>query len=139
MCRISRIESLVGSDLEIIGYAFPTQPLRPGSSIEWVVWWRARHAISDERSVFVHLLNDRGEVVGQYDGPPTAGRRPTSTWQANDLIVDMRLLQLPSDLPPGNYHLRIGMYHWPSLERLPMRIAGIRQEHDALVIPFVVQ
>jgi len=94
--------------------------------------------VPDERSVLVHLIDSNNAIATQADGAPANGTRPTSQWRAGDIIIDSHVIALPADLPPGEYSLVFGMYHWPSLERLALSIGGTRQADDVARIPIDV-
>jgi hypothetical protein len=40
-------------------------------------------------------------------------------------VLDQHRLTLPNDLPPGEYQLRVGVYYWQTLERLPIIENGV--------------
>jgi hypothetical protein len=80
--------------------------------------WEALQPIEKDSKFFVHLLDDAGALVAQYDGMPGNWVHPTSTWGADEWFRD----QAPVDLqgvPAGSYRLTVGWY-WPdSGQRLP--------------------
>jgi hypothetical protein len=39
-------------------------------------------------------------------------------------IVDHYAIAIPPGTPPGQYELRVGMYLWPDLTRLPVTLNG---------------
>lgn len=45
---------------------------------------------------------------------------PTSIWSPGEVIDDPRANRLPADLPPGTYHVMIGLYRLETGERLPI-------------------
>ncbi|GIV93243.1 MAG: hypothetical protein KatS3mg056_1952 [Chloroflexus sp.] len=102
------------------GYDLSAGRVAAGDSIAITLWWEALRSNLDERSIMLHLRNDRDERIADVDGPPAAGGRPTSLWQAGEVVIDDRRLTIPADLPPGRYWLVIGSYRWPSLEPLPV-------------------
>ncbi len=59
--------------------------------------------------VLVRLVDAGGRTVGQYDVPPLDGHWPTSTWRVRDDPYDPHDLHIPSDLPPGDYRMLIGL------------------------------
>ncbi len=79
--------------------------------IDLTLTWQALAGDGRSYQVFVHLLDDSGELVAQADGPPQGGRYPTSIWTAGDWIVDPRQIQLPAGQQPGRYLLFAGLYH----------------------------
>ena len=79
----------------------PTEPrVRYGDAIELLgartdgttltLYWRANAPVSDEYSIFVHLLDANGAMVGQVDGLPFANRYPTWAWRPGQIIEDRR-------------------------------------------------
>jgi hypothetical protein len=80
--------------------------------------WEALQPIEKDSKFFVHLLDDDGVLVAQYDGMPGNWANPTSTWNAGEWSRD----QAPIDLqgvPGSSYRLTVGWY-WPdSGQRLP--------------------
>jgi hypothetical protein len=48
------------------------------------------------------------------------GRYPTQAWLPGDIVPDVHHVPLDPNVPAGTYHLQVGMYRWPSMERLPV-------------------
>jgi hypothetical protein len=133
------LDMQVGQDMRLQGYAIDKTSARPGDSLLLTLWWQALAAPGDERSVLVQLLDRRGTLAAQADGPPARGGRPTSQWQAGDLVIDSHQVALPADLAPGEYTLVFGMYRWPSLERLEMRSGKTRQADDVARLAITIE
>lgn len=92
----------------------------PGALIV-TLHWRATATPSASYTAFVHLLDASGKLLAQHDGPPLAGRYPTSAWQAGDQLADTYVIPLPANLPAGTYHLAIGLYNSKTLQRLAVQ------------------
>jgi hypothetical protein len=60
--------------------------------------------------VFLHLVDANGQLVAQRDSEPGGGLNLTSRWPPGETIIDNHGILIPSELPPGNYQLRIGLY-----------------------------
>lgn len=69
--------------------------------------WRAGASVDAEYTVFVHLLDAEGRLVGQADGLPSNGRLPTTTWEAGDRVVDSHSLPGGSE---GATRAVVGLY-----------------------------
>ena len=69
-------------------------------------------------TAFVHLRDASDHTVAQVDQQPTRGSFPTTAWRPGDLIWDRYTLAIPSNLPPGDYHLVAGLYRLATLQRL---------------------
>jgi hypothetical protein len=73
--------------------------------------WRAADFLDTDYTVFVHLVGAKGDAaLVQGDGPPLAGRWPTSLWLPGVALDDAHVIALPDDLPPGRYALLVGLY-----------------------------
>ncbi|MDQ2785766.1 MAG: glycosyltransferase family 39 protein [Chloroflexota bacterium] len=72
-------------------------------------WITPNHAIPDDYTVLVRLVDATGHDVGAYDIPPLDGHWPTSTWGPKDDPYDPHDLYIPPNLAPGQYRILIGM------------------------------
>lgn len=94
--------------------------LTPGEKLNLELKWSAPHWLDESYTFFVHLLDDRGQLVAQSDALPLGGIYHTYKWVPGQLITDWYQLPLPADLPPGNYTLELGAYNSITTERLPL-------------------
>ncbi len=111
-----------------------------GTEMRVGLLWQSLADGLQEYKVFVHLLDDSGAVVRQYDALPCAWNCPTSQWQAGQWIEDEAILSF-AGLPPGFYRLAIGLYDPATGERLPV-LAGDTAVPDAYFIlpqPITIQ
>jgi hypothetical protein len=102
-----------GPDIALVapaGQRVPQLSTPPGRTVNIPLRWLAVGAPAADYTVFVHLLDAKGKLVAQADGPPLAGRYPTTAWDAAELIDDTRQLPLPADLPDGRYTVQVGWY-----------------------------
>jgi hypothetical protein len=110
-----------GDAIELVGYDWQADWLEPGEPLPLRMYWRASQPITTDYTVFVHLVGPDGQLAAQCDSPPLGGTRPTTTWQPDEVIPDTCEVVLPSDAQARGYQVFVGMYSWPSLERLPAR------------------
>ncbi len=88
--------------------------LVPGGLLEVEHLWRYEDQKLGEPIVFYnHLLKD-GQLVAQADGVSVS----SDQWQKGDVIGARFIIRTPDPLPSGVYQLRVGLYTWPSLQRL---------------------
>jgi len=106
--------------IHLTGYALDTSALRQGGTLTVTLNWHTVKPPPENFVVFAHLLNKDGVLVAQRDAEPADGRFPTSAWPTGSTFGYSVSMQLPADLPSGDYRLLVGMYRWPSLERLPV-------------------
>jgi len=112
------IQAGLGDQITLLGFEAVAEA-KPGDALPVTLYWQAQGALPEDYTVFVHLLDSDGALVASHDGPPMAGRYPTRAWAPGEVVKDTHPLALPTDLAPGRYRLQVGMYRWPSLERLP--------------------
>lgn len=86
--------------------------------LELTLVWQVETAVSEDYTVFVHLLTPEGEFVVGQDGQPLAGLYPTSFWGEGEMIVDGR--SWFADVPAGEYQLQVGLYLLATGQRLPV-------------------
>jgi len=82
--------------------------------------WATNGPLAQDFTVFVHLVDEAGNLVTQHDGWPVMGTRPTGSWQAAEIISDGHMLEVPATLPAGMYRLRVGLYDGATGERLAL-------------------
>jgi hypothetical protein len=92
---------------------------RRGNWLSLWLHWYARQAPGVDTKYFVHLLDKDGNVMAQNDGIHVKYTRPSSQWQANEIISD--LIELPLwNLKPGEYRIAVGLTNPDTGERLPV-------------------
>jgi hypothetical protein len=87
-------------------------------TINLTLYWRCNTPTPDNLTVLAHLIDAEGRPVAQIDQPPVNGDYPTRAWSAGEMVEDAHLLNLPSDLSPGDYRLVVGLYQGDTLRRL---------------------
>jgi 4-amino-4-deoxy-L-arabinose transferase-like glycosyltransferase len=128
-------ESSLGNGIILRGYSISHDALQAGDTLTVTLFWERTGPVDDDYHVFVHLADAEERVWGQHDGQPLLGAHPTSQWAEDVVLPDPHSLQIDSQAPAGAYDLVVGMYRWPSLERLPAaRLDGDRWPDDRIVL-----
>ena len=122
--------SLVGYELHL-DYADHTIA---GGQVYLVLYWEAQRDLDTNYTVFTHVLDDQLNVWGQMDNQPVNATRPTSSWQVGEVVTDPILIPIQPDVPPGTYSLQVGLYSWPTIERLPVLSAPGQSIDDRVVL-----
>jgi hypothetical protein len=107
---------ILGS-IGLAGYVLPEEQPGPGETMIVQLFWQVYEVPPADYTVFVHVLNDQGQLVAQFDRPPGGGTSPTTSWKPGQILLDTYPVPLPEDLPAGEYTVHVGLYTWPSLER----------------------
>jgi len=121
-----QVEYTLGGQIELLGYDLEVGgrklevgdwELRVGD-FELTLYWRARAAVENDYTVFVHLVDQGGKLWAQGDSVPVGGMYPTSAWLPGQLIEDRHVIQVDPAAPPGSYRVLVGLYDPATLERL---------------------
>ena len=104
--------------IELAGLALPDGSFTAGESLPVRLTWRPSKEIERDLTVFVHLVDDSGQIVAQQDQRPLKGRWPTPAWQPGQNYVDLYEITLPDTLPAGEYAIRLGLYD--AVGRVPL-------------------
>ncbi|MEA3341420.1 MAG: hypothetical protein U9R15_15755, partial [Chloroflexota bacterium] len=108
-----------GDAVRLRGWKLGETALHPGASLTVTLAWEAMMELSDRYVVFVHMLSPDVMLAAQHD-VPLVESLPPSDWSPGITFSYPTAITLPDDLPSGDYHLLVGVYLWPSLERLPV-------------------
>lgn len=83
--------------------------IRSGNLLEVRLWWHSSGLLTENYTVFVHLVGPDDTIMSQHDNIAGADTYPTSMWQEGTRLRDRFFLKLPDTLSP-NSDLKIGLY-----------------------------
>jgi 4-amino-4-deoxy-L-arabinose transferase-like glycosyltransferase len=114
------LEALFGPLIKLKGYAVDTSAIRSSGVLSLTLQWQPQAPIAKNYHLFVHVMGQEGERVGQID--IAAGREPAGTagWQPGRYIRRVYPVAVPADIPSGSYFVSIGLYHPDNFARLPL-------------------
>jgi hypothetical protein len=107
-----------GEGVHLRGMALGSDAVAPGESGQLVLYWQTDEQPQAIYTVFVHVIDEEGDIVAQADHWP--GGLPSQTWAAGQVIVDEVLLPVDADVPPGKYRIAVGLYTAEDGVRLPV-------------------
>lgn len=84
--------------------------LKAGDPFCLEMQWSTKSQLPTDYTVFVHVLDQNGQLVAQSDLQPGSGYAPTSSWPIGQPITDRHGVVLPPTLAPGEYQIVIGLY-----------------------------
>ena len=70
--------------------------------------------------MFIHILNEKGDLVQQSDAFPVHWTYPTTHWQPKEYVSDVHEIVAETSLPPDKYTVKAGWYLEKTGERLPV-------------------
>ena len=89
-----------------------------GDTLHLSLMWRPEQALTSDYKVFVHVADESGRLVTQWDGLPCLNTARTSQWVVGEPVLDHVLIRIPEDVPRGEYSLLVGLYDGTTGERL---------------------
>lgn len=106
------VQTDLGTIAHLVGFDLSSQSIAPDQPITLTLHWQA---LSSETTVlykvFVHLLNENDEIIGQSDGEPSGGQRPFTGWLQNEFVTDVHVLNMNDGVSGGeNGRIVIGIY-----------------------------
>ncbi|MCA9997666.1 MAG: DUF2723 domain-containing protein [Anaerolineales bacterium] len=97
---------------------------QPGDTVHLTLQWEALDYAEESYTVFVHLIDLGNRPLVTLDYTPLGGAVPTHLWIPKWLpgqrLYDPYRLQIPPDLPSGQYLIEVGLYEMVSKRRLHM-------------------
>jgi hypothetical protein len=107
-----------GAQMRLLGYTLDRRTVQPGDPVTLTLFWQALQPLDKDYSTFAHMLDASG-IVAQQDSAHPNGV-PTSSWRLNKYARDDHVIEVPAQLPPGKYSLRVGVYDAATGVRLPL-------------------
>ena len=153
---------LFGARIAFTGYDQTLGLWESGQTVYLSTYWQAQDTSTADFKLFVHLIDEQGNLVQTYDHYPFAldpglpvtgielnpvylangnplpdhypatGMVPTGHWLPGHTLVETVALSLPADLSPGAYSLALGMYDESDMQRLP--ISGLDVESNQIIL-----
>lgn len=124
----------LGDAVALVGYDVPDS-IPP--ALPLTLYWQGLTHMEKDYTVFVHVFDEEGHLLGQDDSQPYDGRYPTSVWGEERIVEDRHYVNMSRAASPGRHQLRIvvGMYLLETMERLPVFEAdGTHLRDDQIAI-----
>jgi hypothetical protein len=109
-----------GDHIRLMGYTFEEAELAPGKPLNLTLFWEAEAPAERYWSVFVHLIDSEGNLVGQHDKVSYEGLYPPNRWWPGQIINDRFTIEVPNGASEGEYSVKVGMYDHLTGERLQL-------------------
>jgi len=106
-----RASHIFGDSITLESYALGARVVKAGDILPVQLTWRTDAALDQRYKVFLQLLDADGRLAAQRDSEPAGGSAQTTAWSVDETVVDSHALQIPPDLPAGDYTLIAGLYH----------------------------
>lgn len=124
---------------KLVGYDLADSRVAPGEALDLTLHWQPSEITGERLTVFVHLLDEQGVIVGQSDQEPAGGSHPTSSWRPGEYIADRHSVQVRGDALLGNARLVVGLYDPATGQRVAWVDEAGQVTGDALLLPSTVR
>jgi hypothetical protein len=114
-------EVALGETMVLESASLERTTLNRGDILHLLLVWRPQQALATNYKLFVHVADESGRPVAQWDGYPCFNTSRTSQWPVGEAIRDPVLMRIPEDVPSGTYSLLVGLYDETTGERLGER------------------
>lgn len=119
--------------VSLLAYDQPRTTARPGDTIPLTLYWQAHQPLSDDYTVFIHLVDSYGLIVAQRDVWPGPGVYPTSQWTPGQIIADTYAIPVErTAYAPADVHVVVGLYDHTTGQRLTTSQANDSAQFGAL-------
>jgi hypothetical protein len=128
----SPFEGAFGDAFRLIGFQFDAPAVITSSStLDLTLYWQALMdgLPGSDYLVTVQILDENGHLIGQHDGIPVEGTRPTSGWLSGEYLIDAHSITFRESYR-GPATIQIALYDPVTFERI-----RITDGKDALVLP----
>ena len=106
-------------EMRLLGYTLENDTVHPSDNVVITLYWQALKVMDNDWSVFVHLMDEDGFLVGQRDSYPGLGLLPTSMMNPNQTVADRYVVPIPSTAyAPTRLKTVVGLYDYDTAERL---------------------
>jgi hypothetical protein len=94
--------------------------------------WQVNKPVPADITLFVHALDDKGQLIGQADGDPVAGAFPFWQWAPGTVAGDSRILFADGQIR----EVLVGLYNRTTGDRLPaISPSGDQLTDNAVALP----
>ena len=114
------VDFALGSNVRLAGYKTEAERTPAGAMLKVALYWQVDSMPPEDYTVFVHLLDETGTLLGQHDGQPVDGSYPTTFWEPGETVKDEHVVAIPQGASPGEFRLQVGMYRATDGQRLPV-------------------
>jgi hypothetical protein len=115
---ITILDVELGDVATLSGYNISNQFVSDSGILKIKLVWEANANILEAYRVFVHIIDESGNLIAQSDEEPAGWTRPTTGWLPGEYIIDNHEIILPTDIEPGVYNIYAGLYNDLNHQRL---------------------
>jgi 4-amino-4-deoxy-L-arabinose transferase-like glycosyltransferase len=104
-----RVDAVVTDNLRLVGYDLPGNELQAEHTTTLTLIWQAV-AEPPDYAIAIQLRDEQDEEAAYWLGRPGRSSYPTNRWQAGEIVRDQWDLDVPPDVPTGEYRLNLVLF-----------------------------
>ena len=136
----------LGDAIRLLGYNLPGMTTAPdesvtvvtGDALHLTLYWQMLRRVETSYTVFIHLLDEAGQLRGQKDNIPVQGTYPSTEWVEGEVVEDSYQIAVATDAPLGPYQIEVGLYDAATGRRLPVTSEGQGTGETRILLPVKV-
>jgi hypothetical protein len=130
-----RLDVNFNNELLLLGYDLPTRRIKPGQTLDIVLYWQLLRVVQKDYFVFTHLLDTGQMRQGGLDRHLQEGY-PVAFWYPGEIVTDQRQIPINPDATNSLAWLRIGGYQLVDgqAETLPLITANRASEETSIAV-----
>jgi len=103
----------INGEMRLLGYKLGKPSVHPAETLPVTVYWQALEPMTQDYSVFVHMLGQDRAVVGQVNTYPGVGAWPTTLLKPGDVVADTYYVPVdPAARSPSLVRVNAGLYRY---------------------------
>ena len=119
-----------GPAVQLLAYDLEPAEPQPGDIVTLTLYWQTSQPLHQQATVFVHLLDEEGQIVAQDDAQPVRNSYPLPVWPPGMIVADPH----PLIWPEAPAALSVGLYNPADFTRWPVTDASGVELPDGRVI-----
>lgn len=88
----------------------PQNQIAAHHPVSLTLYWQTLDFLTVDYTFFIELIDNSGQVWGQFDIQPFDQTYPTPWWWTGQQLIETEKFAVPSDLPPQDYRINFGAY-----------------------------
>lgn len=122
-----------GDVARLLGYDLDLTQVDTKGQVQLTLFWQAQREMETPYKVFVHLLDESGQIVTQVDREPQAGQAPSTSWLSGEVIIDE--IKVPvTEATAVTRSITVGLYDPSTGQRVPVLNAQGAEVGDNVVL-----
>lgn len=118
--------------IEFLGYDLENEEVKLGGNVLITYYWRCLKPVKKDYKVFVHITHNGQRF--QNDHLPLQGLYQTSRWERREVIKERLTINVPKEIAPGFYEIKLGLYDTGKGKRLKIKDTILPHTKDEVVI-----